>query len=795
MSKSRPTRLFCNLLPACVLWCSSALAAEPTNFYLVWGTQGNWDGSLEVSGRRLIKATPFRFEADRGDGILSADEHKIAWRSRARGKVHGIRVQAELGPGNSLEFRTQSGERTIKSEEIPATGSPDKLIRFSTTKEQFLVVGLGDPNQGPHLPPGIPLPPLFVPPRPADVIQLPDAPAGALAGTTVTINLSQAAPGAVAVRRGACGDGRLYLEVYSPAGPLKGGCQVELDGHPLADRDLSGSIWLCRRPKIGTMALEVTEPTAAGARRTTKLVAPTTLVEIRGRQLFVNGEPLLVKGTLPGDMNDEDAAYLKSLGANTIRTAKTEYLERYNFFGVVPLHGWPMHFCEKAATDEEFQEILNRGFDKRLEDYRPVLANPRLLVLQLANEQVMGVDRWEGHFGLRPFDRLDYQLARCFNAFKPLDPMVPLGYANCAFGYRTPDFLDIYLHNTYLSKDRDWPPLEKFASFEGCDRRPFLPTEFGANVYMPQVYSQGPNTPVMEKLHAWDFPQRWAEYGRAGTVGGINYRLYDGKINSDKERQFTNFGVMTFDRKPKLACWELWHLWRDFELRPTDDAGAPAVRVDFHRDYWARDCRLTIEDGASKQVLTLADFSPQSGRTVSVSQLPGSFRWRIDYTTHGGLTMVACGAQPAAREAEEFLSRISDRPTYPFLRELFDAEVVSADGRRDVTSLKEMERGDGIVTVCFRKPDGRVYVAAFARRSTGPYVKGVDLDVAFRGRVTAVDELTGEATSAPVEVEPLGNGLRIKNIRVPYLPGRYSQRSTTPLHMPVFRIDKLESRL
>ena len=416
--------------------------------------------------------------------------------------------------------------------------------------------------------------------------------------------------------------------------------------------------------------MEVTEPAAGGGTRATKLIAPTTLVEIRGRRLFLNGEPLLVKGTLPGDLNDEDAAYLKSLGANTIRTAKIEYLDRYKFLGVVPLHGWKEHFCEKANTDEEFQQMLDKGFAERVETYRSTMSNPRLLILQLANEQVMGIDRWTGHLGRHPFDRLDYLLARCYNAFKPLDPMVPLGYANCAFGYRTPGFLDIYLHNTYLGKDRGWPPLEEFAHVEGCDERPFLHTEFGANNYMPQVYSQGPNTPVMEKLHAWGFPQRWAEFIRAGTVGGINYRMNDGRPDPAKERQFTNFGIMTFDHQPKLACWELWHLWRDFEVKPSDDAGAPGVRIDYRRDYSARDCRLTIEDVGTKEVLSLADFSPNGGRTVHVPRLPQSFRWRIDYTTHGGLTMVACGAYPAAREADEFLARLADRSTLPFLREL-----------------------------------------------------------------------------------------------------------------------------
>lgn len=636
------------------------------------------------------------------------------------------------------------------------------------------------------VPPGLALPPIYVPPRPKDAVQLPDA----AAGETLKIELSQAAPGAVVVRRGQCGDGRLYLEIYSPAGPFQGKCHIEQGGRPVADRVLAGSLWLCRQPRIGTIALEVIEPLAGGANRTTKLSAPTTLVEIRGRRLFLNGEPLLVKGTLPGDLNDEDAAYVKSLGVNTLRTAKIELLDRYNFLGVVPLHGWPMHFCEKAATDEEFKQILERRFAERVDDYRAAMANPHLLILQLANEQVMGVGRAEGRTGRRPFDRLDYMLARCYNAYKPVDPMVPLGYANCAFGYRTPSFLDIYLHNTYLGKDRGWPPLEEFARFEGCDDRPFLHTEFGANVYMPQVYSQGPNTPVMEKIHAWDFPQRWTEFMRAGLVGGVNYRLFDGRPNPDKERQFTNFGIMTADHKPKLACWELWHLWRDFDVGQIIDNGEPAAYVNYPRDYWARDCRLTIEDGTTKRTLPLPDFRPRSGRAFHVGRLPASFRWRIDYTTHGGLTMVACGAYPLRREADEFLARLAGRPTLPFLRELFDAEVIAADGRRDMTTLKDMERPDGIVTVCFRKPGGRpVYVTAFARRATTPYVEGVQLDLAFNGRVTAVDEMTGKPLDTPVEVEHVGPSLRLKNVRVPYLNSRYSQRLNTPVRMPVYRID------
>ena len=93
---------------------------------------------------------------------------------------------------------------------------------------------------------------------------------------------------------------------------------------------------------------------------------------------------------------------------------------------------------------------------------------------------------------------------------------------------------------------------------------------------------------------------------------------------------------------------------------------------------------------------------------MRVPRLPQSFRWRIDYTTHWWPTDGRLRAYPPSREADEFLVRLAGRSTYPFLRELLDAEVVAADGRRDITALKDLERSDGIVTACFRKPGGRV---------------------------------------------------------------------------------------
>ena len=59
-------KLFIAILLLCSFW-----SAEETSFYLVWGTEGNWDGSLELQDGRLIEAKPFRFEANRGDRMIS----------------------------------------------------------------------------------------------------------------------------------------------------------------------------------------------------------------------------------------------------------------------------------------------------------------------------------------------------------------------------------------------------------------------------------------------------------------------------------------------------------------------------------------------------------------------------------------------------------------------------------------------------------------------------------------------------------------------------------------------------
>ncbi|MEW6356081.1 MAG: hypothetical protein AB1696_07145 [Planctomycetota bacterium] len=731
-----------------------AAHAEEVEFFILWGIQGQWNGRLKIENGKFLDVKPYSFEEQYGDKWEGADERRAAWRSGTGGVMDGIHVKADVTPETVFHFRTLVGERDLRWADFP----PDQDVQMPIKgADRFLILGRGNPARGPKVPHSIPLPAMFQPPGPADVTPIPDGYWERV--EPVTIRLNGKPDGDLWARRVSKNDGILYVQILSQKGNI--------------------SRWLSLRPRIGMVKIRIAWPGGE-----TTLDAPTTLVETRGVKLYVNGEPYLVKGSLPRDLNDADGEYLKSLCANTIRirSKNLEYLDRYGFTGIVMVGIGPGRFCEKAENDAEFQKGLKQYLDGFEDRCREAVKNPRALIIQHANEQVMGLDAWGGRMGLKAFDRLDYLLALCHNILKPLDPMIPDGYSNCCLHYRTPDFLPIYLHNTYLDKDRNWPPIEEFIKFQGCDKRPYLHTEFGANVYMPQGYLRGPNTPILEKIHAWNYPNRWNTYLTAGTIGGTNYCFYDydySKVNVDSwDKGFTNFGIMTFDRKPKLACWELWHLWRDFEIAPTDGG----LRIRYRRDYSARDCRLTING----ETRPLDDFAPNSERSLTWNATQ-PFRWRMDYTTHQGLTMVACGAWPPEAEAEDFLSRLKDRETFAFLKELFDAEVLAADGRK-VNTLKDMERDDGVVPIVFRKPNGVVYVTAFTRKAEGTYLESVDLDITFTGRVEAVDEMTGRPTGAKVEVDQLPKGLRIRNVRVPKISASYGQRSHEPIVMPVFRI-------
>lgn len=664
------------------------------------------------------------------------------------------------------------------------------------------------------------LPPPVALPVPKDAIALPDD--WDTANTPLTIKLSQRPPGKLLTRRVSNNDGRLYLEIYCPAGDLSGTAEIQIPTtatsvpttansdhstfyiiHSTLGGEAAGSLWLSLKPKIGKIIINIL---AAG--ETMQLAVPATLVETRGRQIFLNGEPFLMKGVTGTPANAEIAGYIHGLGINTLRGKDTQNTgEKYGFMSISSLNSInaPKDLFGKA--DDVFARESQKYLDQIPASSASAIASPFTLILQLGNERTGGSEPP----GIKPVTTAQrhagQMLVAARNIIKPLSPMLPVGYASEDAGFLAPDCFDVYMHNSYLDKDRYEFPWELFLKWQGClppdgpsgEGRPFVNSEFGANRYLPQSYHTGPNNPVLEKLHAWNFPNRWAEFMQHGTVGGAIYNLSDNKTFHDQG--CSRFGILTDDYKVKLICWDVARIWRDF----TVEVSGEHLLITFKRDYHARDCRLTlapVSANAKPLQITLDDFPPRSTRliplksleTANAADVAGGFRWRMDFTSHSGLACAAAAAWPMKLEEQDFLALIRQRDTAPFLEELFDTEVLTVDGKPAPLTLFEMTDSQGIIPVILRKPNGVVYLLPISRElinaNNGQIKGGITLDIAFKGKVEQVDDMTGQPLPDAVAIDatPTATGLRLKNIKAARIPGPIGQRSGTLFMMPVYRI-------
>lgn len=776
-------------LTAALFMSGEAMFGASEELFILWGDEGDWAGSLEIREGRFESIGPYSFEEGQGDRFKAMGERRVEWSSETGGQLDGIRFLATMSDKTIFVFKAGRFSREWRPVEFPV-GS-DAVV-FLGGEHEFAVLGRGRPERGPLLPRQLPMPDLYSTSQPPkDAIFLP----GDWSKTdgVAAVELSKAPPGDVVVRRVSNGQSRLYLEIHCPSGALGGRAAVSFGGQPVDARDIDGSLWLAIRPRMGALKLRIRHPDPKGSMAVKEFSVPASLVEIRGTEMLLNGERFLVKGALANGLDDIGAGYLKSLGANAVGVSEEDigWLGRKGFMGIVMTERWPSRLVAEAKDDEKF--LREEGV--RLADQARVVAiaaaNPWTLVLRLAGDLTLGVDPWERMMGHNTHERIDHILASSYNAAEAIDPMLPKAYANGAATYRTPDFVDIHLHSACFDREPGRPPLKEVLRAQGCDRRPFISVGSGAGAHVARGKSALGTTPIWEKIQAWEQVMRWKGALALGASGGLCDALCDAGASTgagDARPQDSGMehpGLMTADRKPKLASWELGELWRDFKVVP---AGDGKLRIRYLRGYWARDCRLSVTDKSGMEVLPQVDFGPMAERLVVARAAGGEFRWTMDYTTHGGVPMVASGAWPPWLQSEDFLKRMEAREGYPFLRELLDAELVGADGKKIAGCLGDLEREDGIAPIVFLKPGGVAYVTAIAFRGEGACRKGVSIDVAFSGRAEMVDEMTGKPNGVPLKSHPITGGLRLADLVVPILRSSGGDAGE-PVRMPVIRIE------
>lgn len=789
---------FMLVLTAFLLSTAGAKCEKPFEFFVLWGNSGHWDCSLTLENGKFAKAEPYMF-LGKNDRLLSSGATEVKCSTDASGGVDGLHCfTGNISENLVLRFSSNRISQQLVLNELPDGG----FKIFRNKPDEYLIIGKGDPGFGPRNEIEKEFTDIFKPPVPQSPVALPED--WRESGKSLSIGLSEKPKGEVQIRRCSNNDGNLYLEIYAKGKVLKGAALVKWGEKTLGNVSLDKSLWISLKPYIGTLSVSVGSPAGENI-----LSVATTLVEVRKNKLFVNGEPFLVKGTLPGELSPEEAGYLKTLGMNTLRGGTVvKQAEQYGFMVSASIQGGGLKKISdyvQLNNPKEFESDLEQFLDNTLEKGKEALNSPNTLVIQLDNERTeiganpmnneKGADPWsEFLLGEKSeFKILDGTLTKEWNLIKPQAPMLPMGYANESPGYIAPSFLDVYMHNSFLEKDRYGIPLKDLAHWQGCENRPFIHTEYGANRYTPESYHGAKNSPVLEKLHAWNFGELWKIFMDAGTSGGTNYRLFDGD-RTNTISGTTNFGLMTFDRQPKLACWELMHIWRDFEVEPLNENGN-VLLVSYKRDYWARNCTLKITGDGQEKTVALEDFPPGSRRVVELPFRAKSFHWQLGYSTHSGLATLATGAFPRQLEKDDFVKSLEKRETFNFLKELFDARVITVDGQKAPPTFSEMQRNDGVIAVAFQKPDGTIYLTAFARfRPENGYYLNADVNTSFTGSVTAVDEWTGNPVDTKIEWEQTRTGITIKNVVVPIIPGPIGQRSDQPVSLPVFKITPFQQK-
>ena len=374
--------LIFNLTPS--VGRSNALA----EFFVVWGNSGQWNCSLTIDQGQFSVVQPYMF-LGKNDRIDKTGLHQVSCTTNSDGGVDGLHLFAVAGDNTPIKFSSNRITREFALSEIPEAGY--KIFRDG---QDFLIIGKGDPGFGPRFEIEKSFVNVFEPPVPQSPVALLEN--WQENGKRIEINLLNKPKGELRIRRCSNNDGRLYLEIYTDGKPLEGKAGVRFKGKTVADVSINKSLWLSLKPCIDTLSVVISSP--AGVKN---LTVATTLVEVRKNQLYVNGEPFLIKGTLPGEMTPEEARYVKSLGMNTLRGGTVvKEAEQYGFMISASIQGGGLKKISdyvKKGDQKEFESNLKEYLANTKEKGMEAINSPNALVIQLDNERT--------EIGANPFEQ------------------------------------------------------------------------------------------------------------------------------------------------------------------------------------------------------------------------------------------------------------------------------------------------------------------------------------------------------------------------------------------------------
>ncbi len=435
---------------------------------------------------------------------------------------------------------------------------------------------------------------------------------------------------------------RIALRLQEPSGKVVAEQTIEpRSGRAVTEMVLANPAqWTAETPNLYTLALTVFD-----AKSQTDLLSQRIgfrNVEIKGGQLLVNGQPILIKGADRHEMDPltgyvvsrermiEDIRIMKELNINAVRTSHYpndpiwyDLCDQYGIYVVdeanVESHGMGYEAKTLARNPIYAAAHLERNQRMVLRDKN----HPSIIIWSLGNEAGMGPN-----------------FEACYRWVKEYDPLRPVHYER-AVNYDKPDqspFTDIVCP---MYADYEW--CRKYG--ESNPQKPLIQCEYahamgnsmgGLDRYWALVRKY----PSYQGGFIWDFvDQGLAHYEKNGRVSfyyGGDFNNYDATDNS-----FNNNGIIAADRTLHPHAYEVQRIYQNIWTTPLD---AVDGRIEiFNENFFVSlsDYELEWELKAngrqikSGRVATLK-IEPQRKQTVQLgytkADLPKSGEVTLDVT-------------------------------------------------------------------------------------------------------------------------------------------------------------------